>query len=135
MLEGYARNNNYARFDTHSYHSCRETEFNARVDVKLRQSHRSMTCRSRALGMLKGYVNDNYYARFDTCSSHSCREKDLNARVDVKLWQSHWRVKCRSREPGHSACLKGMLWATTMQGLTLTAIIAAEKQTLMLGLT
>ena len=78
-------NNKYTRFDTHSYHSCRETDFNARVDVKLWQSHWRMTCRSRALGVLKGYVKDNYYARFDTCSSDSCREKDLNARVDVKL--------------------------------------------------
>ena len=34
-------------------------------------------------------------------------------------------MKCRSRAPGHCACLK----AITMQGLTLTAIIAAEKQT------
>ena len=28
-------NNYYARFDTHSYHGSRETDFNARVDIKL----------------------------------------------------------------------------------------------------
>ena len=81
--------------------------------------------------MLEGYVKDNYYARFDTHSYHSCRETDFNARVNIKL-QSHWSVKCRSRTPGHSVCLKGMLRTMTMQGLTLAAIIAAEKQTLML---
>ena len=43
-------NNNYARFDTHSYISCRETDFNARVDVKLWQSHWTIKCRSRAQG-------------------------------------------------------------------------------------
>ena len=40
-----------------------------------------------------------------------------------------------SRSPGHSVCLKGMLRTIIMQGLTLTAVMAAEKQTLMLGLT
>ena len=28
-------NNYYARFDTHSFNSCREIDVNARVDVKL----------------------------------------------------------------------------------------------------
>ena len=32
-----------------------------------------------------------------------------------------------SRAPGHSVCLKSMLMTVTMQGLTLEAIIAAEK--------
>ena len=35
VLKGYALTNYYTRFDTHSYHSCRETDFNARADVKL----------------------------------------------------------------------------------------------------
>ena len=35
MLEGYVMNNYYARFETQSFHSYRETYFNARVDVKL----------------------------------------------------------------------------------------------------
>ena len=55
----------------------------------------------------------------------------INARVDVKLQQSHWSVKCSSRAPGHSASLKGMLRTITMHGLSLAAIIAAEKQTLL----
>ena len=40
----------------------------------------------------------------------------------------------RLRAQGHSAFLKGMLRKITMQDLTLTAIIAVEKQTLMLVL-
>ena len=40
-------NNRYARFDTHRYHSCRETLFNVRVDIKLWQSDWSVKCRSR----------------------------------------------------------------------------------------
>ena len=41
----------------------------------------------------------------------------------------------RSRVPGHSACLKSMSRTITMQGLTLAAIIATEKRTLMLDST
>ena len=37
-------NNDNVRVDTHS---CRETDVNARVDVKLQQSHWSEKCRSR----------------------------------------------------------------------------------------
>ena len=37
-----------------------------------------------------------------------------------------------SRAPGHSACLKSMSRTMTMEGLTLAAITAAEKRTLML---
>ena len=55
------------------------------------------------------------------------RETGFNARVDVKLWQSHWSMKCRPMAPGHNKCLKAMLWTITMQGLTLTAVIATEK--------
>ena len=79
--------------------------------------------------MLEWYVMNNNYKRFDAHSYHSCRETDFNARVDIKLRQNHWSIKCRSRALGHSACLQGMIWTITMQGLTLTAIIAAEKQT------
>ena len=69
---------------------------------------------------------NNYYARFDTHSYHGCRERDFNARVHEKLPQ--WSVKCWSRAPDHSACLKSMLWTIPMQGLTLAAITAADKQ-------
>ena len=34
VLEEYVKGNYYARFDTHSYHYCRETHFNARLDGK-----------------------------------------------------------------------------------------------------
>ena len=78
---------------------------------------------------------NNYFARFATCSYQSSRERDLNARVDVKLSQRHWNVKYKTRALGHSLCLKGMLRTITMQGLTLTALIATEKQMLMLGST
>ena len=44
MLEGYVEGNNYARFDTHSYHSYRKTHFNARLDW-------SAKSRSRAPGV------------------------------------------------------------------------------------
>ena len=94
----------------HSFPSCRETDFNASVDVKLGQSHWSVKCRSRTPGhsaCWNGYDMNNYYARFDTHSYHSCRETDFNASVDIKLGQSHWSVKCRSRTPGHSACWNG----------------------------
>ena len=37
--------------------------------------------------------------------------------------------------PSHNACLKSMSVTITMQGLTLTAITATEKHTLMLDLT
>ena len=50
MCEAYVMNNYYARFDTHSYHSCRETDFNARVDVKLLPSQWSVKCQSRVPG-------------------------------------------------------------------------------------
>ena len=53
----------------------------------------------------------------------------------LKLWQSHGSVKCRSRAPGQSACWKGMLRTITIQGLTLTAFINAQKRTSMLGST
>ena len=59
MLRGYVKDNYYARFDTGSYHSCRETDFNARVNVKLRQSHWRVKCRSRIPGhsvCLKGML-------------------------------------------------------------------------------
>ena len=65
-------------------------------------------------------------ARFDTYSYYSCRGIDINARLDIKLLQSQWR----SRAPGHNACLKGRISTSTMQGLTLAAIIAVEKKTL-----
>ena len=55
-----------------------------------------------------------------------------NARLEVKSWQSHSSMTSRSRVSGHSACLKSMLRTITMQGLTLTAITASEKYTLML---
>ena len=63
--------------------------------------------------------------------AYSFRETDINARIYVKSLQSHWSVKCRSRASDHSACLKGILRTITMEGLTLAAIIAAEKQTLL----
>ena len=50
MLEEYVEDNYYARFDTHSYHRYRETHFNARLDVKSKQSHKSAKSRSRAPG-------------------------------------------------------------------------------------
>ena len=59
MLKGYDMNNYYAMFDTHSYHSCRETDINAGIDVQLLQSHWSMKYRSRASGhsaCLKGIL-------------------------------------------------------------------------------
>ena len=40
-------------------------------------------------------------------------------------------MKSRSRALGHSACLKSMLRTNTMQGLTLSAITASEKNNLM----
>ena len=60
MLEGYVMNNYNARCDTHSYHSCKETDFNTRVDVKLQQSQPSVKCRSWASGhsaCLKGMLS------------------------------------------------------------------------------
>ena len=54
MRQGLDQRNNkdkhYVWFDGFSYHGCRETVFNARVDVKLGQSHWSVKCRSRAQG-------------------------------------------------------------------------------------
>ena len=82
--------------------------------------------------MLEEYVEDNYYARFDTRSYHCYRETHFNARLDVKSRQSRLSAKSRSTAPGQSACLKSMLRTITMQGLTLAAITAAEKRTLML---
>ena len=58
-----------------------------------------------------------------------------NARLDVKSQQSHSSAKSRSRAPGHSVCLKSMLRTITIQGLTLAAIIASEKPSLMLDST
>ena len=49
--------------------------------------------------------------------------------------QSHWSVKSRSMSTGHNACLghnacsKSMVGTISMQGLTITATIAAEKFT------
>ena len=45
----------------------------------------------------------------------------------VDLCRGHRIVKCRSKSLGHSACSKNMLKTNTMQGLTLTAVTAAEK--------
>ena len=50
MLEEYAMNNNYARFNAHSYHSCIEIDFNATIHVKLWQSHWSVKRWSRTPG-------------------------------------------------------------------------------------
>ena len=57
MLQGYVKDNYYARFDTPSYHHFREIHFNARLDVnnarldvKSRQSHLSAKSRSRSPG-------------------------------------------------------------------------------------
>ena len=47
MLKRCGISKYYARFDTHSYHSCRGTDVNASVDVLC---HRSGKCWSRAQG-------------------------------------------------------------------------------------
>ena len=59
MLKGQVKDNYYTMFDTHSSQRCRETDFNARVEAKVRQSHWSVKCRSRVLGhnaCLKGML-------------------------------------------------------------------------------
>ena len=67
------------------------------------------------------------------CYSYYCyREMHIIARLNVKSLQSHRSMKSRSRAPGHSVCLKNMLRTITMQGLTLAAITASQKHTLML---
>ena len=59
MLKECVTNKYYARFDNYSYHSCRETNFHAMVNLKLRQSQCSMKYRSSAPGQsayLKGML-------------------------------------------------------------------------------
>ena len=73
----------YARFGTHSYHRCRETDFNE----KLRR-HWSVKCRSRAPAQkecLKGML-----WTITMHSYHNCRETYFNTRINVKLWLSYW---------------------------------------------
>ena len=55
-----------------------------------------------------------------------------NTLSHIDLCQSLWSMKSRSMPSSHSACSKSMPRANTMQGLTLTAITAAEKLALLL---
>ena len=138
MLEEYVKVNYNARFDTHSYHCCREWHSNARLDVKSGQSYSSAMSRSRALGhsaCSKSMLRTITLQWSDTQSYHCFREMHLNARLDVKSGQSHLSSKSRSRTPVHSACLKGMSRTITMQSMTLASMTASEKGTLMLDST
>ena len=78
--------------------------------------------------MIEEYVKDNYYARFDIRSCHCYWETHFNDRLDFESWQSYWNAKSRSKAPDDNAYLKIMLLAISMQGLTLTGIVASEKQ-------
>ena len=48
VLRGNIKDKHYTWFDGFSYLSCRETDFNSWVDVKLQPDYYSMKCRSRA---------------------------------------------------------------------------------------
>ena len=88
---------------------------------------------TRSWCMLENYVNDNYYARFHTAftAAVTCV---LVLDLTLILTKSG-SVKCRSNAVGHGACLKSIRRTITMHGFILTAIIAAEKYTLVLDLT
>ena len=49
VLKCYVKNKYYRRSDTLGYHSCRETDLNARTDIKIQQSHWGVKCRSRVI--------------------------------------------------------------------------------------
>ena len=82
MVEENVEDNYYARFDTWSYHSYRETHCNARLDF----NHDKVT---GAQNLVKGiwvfeeYVEHNYYARFDIPNYHRFREMHFNAGLDI----------------------------------------------------
>ena len=66
-----------------------------------------------------------------TLRAITAAEKCTNARLNVKSRQSHSSAISGSNAPGHSVCLKSMSRTITMQGLTLAAITASQKHTLM----
>ena len=50
VLKWYAKSIHFITFDTRRHRSNRETHFDVKVDVKLRQSHWSAKCRSMVPG-------------------------------------------------------------------------------------
>ena len=103
-------NHYYARLQTQSYHSCRETDLlvsTYNYDIasgawNVGQGHRGIVCVGRV-------CYEQLLCKAWHAQQYSCKETDFNARVDVKLRQSQWSVKCRSMAPGHSVCWKSML--------------------------
>ena len=135
VLEEYVEDSYYARLDTCRYHCFTETHFNARLNIKSWQSHSSMISRSRAKEhcvCLKSMSRTITMQGLTLAAITASRQHTLMLRLDVKSWQSQSSGKSRSRAMDNSVCLKKMLRKITMQGMTLTAITASEKRTLML---
>ena len=88
MLKVYTKNIHCARFDTYKYHNYRETNCNARVDIKImiKSLEREMYVKGTGSQcVLKGYAKNIHCARFDTHRYRSYSEMHFNARVEVKL--------------------------------------------------
>ena len=77
----FVKGNNYARFNTHSYHRCRETYINNLLVLKSLQSQLRVKYWSRAPG--QEYVKDNYSAWFDTRCCHVYREHNSLLRLNM----------------------------------------------------
>ena len=115
--------------------------FHARLNIKSWKSQWSLKSRSRALGhsaYLKRMsrtimMQDLTLIALTTTDKYTLMlDSTWITLDDVKSLQSHSSMKSRSRVSRLSACLKSMSRTITMQGLTLIAITASEKYTLML---
>ena len=67
MLEGYVKDNYYARFHTHGINDAEKTKLQLNFDSMNREIYVKGTG-SRCL--LEVYVKDNYYAKFHSHSYH-----------------------------------------------------------------